>query len=251
VNVNVEGSGFSEEASKRISEVISEVISGAISSCLKRECEKPTFGVYRPSLLSACLLRQWLIYKRGLTISEEKAGIFKIGELFHGFLANALKTGQIEVVAVEVPIQILLPLQPAPLWISGKADALLRVENEKYVAEFKSIRRLPKHPLKHHAEQLNIYLASLNCKNGFIIYLEKSALKHRVFPVKFEQQIFNMLLERAQRLHKALIKDEKPNPDAQPWECRFCEFKGECHESFEAEEGPSRSICVSVRDEML
>jgi hypothetical protein len=47
-----------------------------------------------------------------------------IGELFHGFLANVLKKGQIEVLAVEVPIQILLPIQPGPLWINGKADAL-------------------------------------------------------------------------------------------------------------------------------
>jgi hypothetical protein len=47
--------------------------------------------------------------------------------------------------------------------------------------EVKSIRRLPKHPLKHHVEQLHLYLAALNCQNGFIIYLEKSTLKHRIF----------------------------------------------------------------------
>jgi CRISPR-associated protein Cas4 len=211
-----------EETIKRIDE--------AISNCLRREAEKPTVGVYRPSLLSACLLRQWLIYKRGLAISEEKAGIFKIGELFHGFLANVLKKGQIEVLAVEAPIQILLPIQPNPLWINGKADALIKVGDEKYVLEVKSIRRLPKHPLKHHVEQLHVYLAALNCQNGFIVYLEKSALRHKVFPVKFEQETFSGLLERAQRLHKTLIAGDKPKPDAEPWECRFCEFKDECQE---------------------
>ena len=66
MDVNVEADGLVEETSKIISE--------AISSCLRREVEKPTVGIYRPSLLSACILRQWLIYKRGLTISEEKAG---------------------------------------------------------------------------------------------------------------------------------------------------------------------------------
>ena len=232
-----------EEAIKRIDE--------AISNCLRRECEKPTVGIYRPSLLSACLLHQWLIYKRGLAISEEKAGIFKIGELFHSFLAEALKTSHIEVLAVEVPLQILLPLQPAPLWINGRADALIKVENEKYVAEFKSIRRLPEQPLRHHVEQLNLYLAALNCQNGFVIYLEKSALKHKVFPVKFEQTVFDGLLERAQRLHKALITNEKPEPDAEPWECKFCEFKGECSESRVTENvggggSPLRlSLCLS------
>jgi hypothetical protein len=102
--------------------------------------------------------------------------------------------------------------------------------------EVKSIRRLPKHPLKHHVEQLHFYLAALNCQNGFIIYLEKSALKHRVFPVKFELKPFlTGCLERAQKLHNALITDGRPKPDAQPWECRFCEFKNECVEGMEAE----------------
>jgi CRISPR-associated protein Cas4 len=218
--MEVEGFKPVDEALKCISE--------ALSNCLRRETEKPTVGVYRPSLISSCILRQWLIYRNGLAISEEKAGIFKIGELFHNFLENALKTSKIEVLAVEVPIQILLPLQPNPLWINGKADALIKVGEEKYVLEVKSIRRLPRHPLKHHVEQLHFYLAALNCQNGFITYLEKSALKHSIFPVKFENATFNSLLERAQRLHKALMANEKPKPDAEPWECRFCEFKNEC-----------------------
>jgi hypothetical protein len=71
-----------------------------------------------------------------------------------------------------------------------------------------------------------------------------------VFPVKFESAILNGLLERAQRLHKALIANEKPDPDAEPWECKFCEFKGECSESRVTEnvgEGvPLRlSLCLS------
>jgi CRISPR-associated protein Cas4 len=213
--------------SSNVEEVL-KCIDEAINNSLKSEVEKPSIGVYRPSLLSACMLRQWYIYTRGLAISEEKAGIFKIGELFHSFLENALKTSRIEVLAVEAPIQILVPLQPTPLWINGKADVLVEVGNEKYVVEFKSIRCLPRQALRHHVEQLNLYLAALNCQNGFIIYLEKSALKHRVFPVKFEQTVFNGLLERAQRFHKALMAGEKPKPDAEPWECRFCEFKNEC-----------------------
>ncbi len=239
-----------EEALRRISE--------AISSSLRREVEKPTVGVYRPSLISSCMLRQWLIYKRGLAISEEKAGIFKIGELFHNFLENALKTSQIEVLAVEVPIQILLPLRPAPLWINGKADALIKVEGIKYVAEFKSIRHLPEQPLTHHVEQLQFYLAALNCQNGFLIYLEKSALRHSIFPVKFKEAAFNALLDRVQRLHKALITDEAPKPDAQPWECRFCEFKDECsgnkgdcgsspNQNVGGGGSPSVSVCQSMK----
>jgi CRISPR/Cas system-associated exonuclease Cas4 (RecB family) len=231
--LNVEDGSTVWEALKRISE--------AVRGSLKLEDEKPTVGVYRPSLISTCMLRQWLVYKRGLTISEEKAGIFKIGELFHGFLENALRTSQIEVLAVEAPIQVLLPLHPSMLRINGKADAQVKIGGERYVIEVKSIRRLPESPLKHHVEQLHFYLAALNCKIGFIIYLEKSALKHRVFPVKFEATVFNRLLERVQKLHTALIANEKPRPDGQPWECGLCEFKSECDEHMDRNvwEGPA------------
>ena len=86
--------------SLKVEEVL-KCIDEAINNSLKSETEKLTTGFYRPSLLSTCILRQWLIYKRGLAVSEEKAGIFKIGELFHSFLTNVLKRGQIEVLAVE------------------------------------------------------------------------------------------------------------------------------------------------------
>lgn len=218
--MDIEGCDLLSGALKRISE--------AINSSLRREGEKPTIGVYRPSLLGACLLRQWLIYNRGLPISEEKAGMFKIGELFHGFLGNALRASEIEVLEVEAPIQVLVPFKNGPVWINGKADALIKIDGEKYVVEVKSIRRLPKQPLNHHVDQMHFYLAALNCKNGFIIYLEKSALGHAVHPVKFQVEIFNGLIGRAQRLHEALVKNERPKPDAQHWECKFCEFKEEC-----------------------
>jgi len=126
---------------------------------------------------------------------------------------------------------------------NSKTDALVRVEGIKYVVEFKSIRRLPEQPLKHHVEQLQFYLAALNCQNGFLTYLEKSALKYSIFPVKFEQAMFKALIDSVQRLNKALMDEEKPESDAQPWECRFCEFKGECEENARDSGKFTSSLC--------
>ncbi|MEM3153256.1 MAG: PD-(D/E)XK nuclease family protein [Candidatus Bathyarchaeia archaeon] len=205
-----------------------KVIEEAISRALSRDVEKPKVGFYRPSLISACLRRQWLIYKRGLAIGEEKAGIFKIGELFHGFLGSALKIPEIEGLELEVPIQIMLPFEEGFVWINGRADVKMQVGDEKYVVEVKSVKRLPSSPLKHHVEQLQFYLAALNCRKGFILYIEKSAMHHRAFPVNFELEMFRGLIQRVRRLHEALTSDSKPEADAENWECRFCEFKREC-----------------------
>lgn len=205
-----------------------KLIEEAINRAFNRDVEKPRIGIYRPSLISACLLRQWLIYRKGIMIGEEKAGIFKVGELFHGFLGNVLKTSEVEGLELEVPIQIMLPLEEGFVWVHGKADAKIRLEGEMYVVEVKSISRLPNNPLRHHVEQLQFYLAALNCKAGFVIYLDKSAMRRKIFTVSFEPEIFRRLLERVKRLHKALTSDFKPEPDAEEWECRFCEFKNEC-----------------------
>ncbi|MBS7637006.1 hypothetical protein KEJ37_06720 [Candidatus Bathyarchaeota archaeon] len=53
-------------------------------------------------------------------------------------------------------------------------------------------------------------------------------MRHKAFTVKFEPETFKRLLDRVRRLHKALTYDSKPEPDAENWECRFCEFKEEC-----------------------
>ncbi|MEM3693686.1 MAG: hypothetical protein QXI39_06675 [Candidatus Bathyarchaeia archaeon] len=74
---------------------VAEALSKTISNSLKRQDDRLTIGVYRPSLLPACLRRQFLAYRRGFPPpGEEKAEIFKIGELFHGFVAETLRRSE-------------------------------------------------------------------------------------------------------------------------------------------------------------
>jgi CRISPR/Cas system-associated exonuclease Cas4 (RecB family) len=220
------------------------LLSGAIKAALSYEAdaEKPTMGIYRPSLLPSCLRRQWLIYKKGLPVSEEKAGIFRIGELFHGFLSRAFRSSGLNVRAEEAPFMILLlseagEEEPKPkpkpklgpgLRISGRADLILAIDGEAYVIEAKSIRRLPSEPLRHHVAQLQLYLAGLGLKRGFLVYLDKEALRHAIFPIEYDASLLRGILERARRLHEALLSDRSPEPDGEPWECGYCEFRGEC-----------------------
>jgi CRISPR/Cas system-associated exonuclease Cas4 (RecB family) len=230
------------EAEAEVKVKLEALLSGAIKAALSYEAdaEKPTMGIYRPSLLPLCLRRQWLIYKKGLPVSEEKAGIFRIGELFHGFLSWAFRSSGLNVRAEEAPFTILLlseagEEEPKPkpklgpgLRISGRADLILAIDGEAYVIEAKSIRRLPSEPLRHHVAQLQLYLAGLGLKRGFLVYLDKEALRHAIFPIEYDASLLRGILERARRLHEALLSDRSPEPDGEPWECGYCEFRGEC-----------------------
>ena len=205
------------------------VLSEAIRAALRAEEDCPRIGWYRPSLLPSCLRRQFLIYKRGVIVPEEKMGLFKIGEMFHEFLDRTLKAGGLEVKEVEAPFVIVCFCSSELIRVNGRADLILSVDGEEYVVEVKSVRKLPKEPFKHHVQQLNLYLGAYGIKRGFLIYLEKQALAHRIFPVEFSLETFKLLIDRARALHRHLTTDDMPKPNAEAWECRFCEFRTECN----------------------
>jgi len=217
------------------------VLSEAIHAALRADEDRPRMGFYRPSLLPSCLRRQFLIYKRGVIVPEGKMGLFKIGEMFHEFLDRTLKAGGLEVKEVEAPFIMVCFCGGELIRVNGRADLILSVDGEEYVVEVKSVRKLPREPFKHHVQQLNLYLGAYGIKRGFLIYLEKQALAHRIFPVEFSLEAFKLLIDRAAVLHRHLTNDDMPAPDAERWECRFCEFKAECDRGI-GESAPVRRV---------
>lgn len=213
---------------------MSRVVEECLRRALTRSFEKPMVGVYYPSLLPSCLLRQYLIYLEGRAVSLEKSGIFKIGELFHGFLTDALRP---EGIAEDFEKPVVLAVRHGGSWlrISGRVDALLNIGGEKYVLEVKSIARLPGKPLERHIMQIQPYLLALNTDKGLIVYLEKSRLSWRVFEAPFEPKLMDRLLERAKTLHEHLTSKEPPRPEPS-WECKYCEFREKCR-SINPEDG--------------
>ena len=203
-------------------------LSEAIRAALRVDEDRPRIGWYRPSLLPTCLRRQFLIYRRGVIVSEEKMGLFTVGKLLHEFLDRTLRAGGLTVKAVEAPFIIAHFCGDEIIRVNGRADLILTINGEDYIIEVKSTRKLPKEPFKHHIQQLTLYLGAYGLGRGFLIYIEKKALAHKIFPVEFDLEAFRMLLDRAAKLHKHLINDDLPKPDAERWECRFCEFRAEC-----------------------
>lgn len=205
---------------------MSKVVEECLRRALTRNVEKPVIGVYYPSLLPSCLLRQYLIYSEGYTVGLEKSGVFKIGELFHGFLMNALKSSDAH---VEVEKNVVLAVKRGDHWIkiSGRVDAVLSIGDERLVLEIKSIASLPENPLEHHVVQIQPYLLALNASKGLIVYLEKKKLSWRIFETPFESKLFDRLVERAGILHEHLMLKRPPKPE-RSWECRYCEFEEKC-----------------------
>jgi len=206
-------------------------MAGVVEECLRRalqrDYEKPTVGVYYPSLLPSCLLRQYWIYAEGYTVDLDKSGIFKIGELFHGFLIETLRSNGFT--SFEHEKTVVLAVRHGDAWIriSGRVDAVLYMDNQRIVLEVKSIAKLPERPLEHHVMQIQPYLLALNASKGLIVYLEKSKLSSKVFEVPFQPQLVDSLVERAKALHEHLLSKKAPTAE-RSWECKYCEFKRRC-----------------------
>jgi CRISPR-associated protein Cas4 len=209
-------------------------MSVAVEECLKkaltRTFEKPRLGWYYPSLLPSCLLRQYWIYREGHVVDLEKSGVFKIGELFHGFLTEALKSNGISVVESEKPVVIAFKRDGVWVRISGRVDVLIEHEDSRMIVEVKSISRLPSKPLEHHVMQVQPYLLALDVKKAILVYLGKKSLSWRIFEVGFDENLIDALLDRAVQLHRALTEDRAPTAE-KSWECRYCEFKRRCMEN--------------------
>lgn len=169
---------------------MSGIIEEVLKKALTRAVEKPKPGFYYPSLLPSCLLRQYWIYREGHTVSLEKSGIFKIGELFHEFLTGVLKSEETLTVESEKPV--ILAVKHGDKWVrlSGRIDVLLNCESVKTIVEVKSISKLPERPLEHHVMQIQPYMLALGVEKTILVYLEKTDLSWRIFEVSFNSNVF-------------------------------------------------------------
>jgi CRISPR-associated protein Cas4 len=207
---------------------MSEIIDECLRKALSREAEKPKLGWYYPSLLPSCLLRQYWIYREGHVESLEKSGVFKIGELFHDFLTEALKMNEDLKVETEKPVMLLIKYNDRWIRLSGRIDALVELNGEKFIVEIKSIGKIPREPLDHHIMQVQPYMLALGAEKAVVVYLYKTDLTWTVFEVYYNPDLLEKIIQRAVTLDKALF--ENKTPTAEPsWECKYCEFRERCN----------------------
>ena len=153
--------------------------------------------------------------------------IFDQGDYVHLRLMRDLFSLGI-VVASEIDI-------PPQEDIGGRADAIVRINNELYLVDFKSINStiLQKMdaPKEEHVLQVQLYLHFFKLKKGILLYEGKDNSMLKEFLVEYDEKKAKKVLEDFNHLKINLEKDLVPRQLSdfpQNWQCQYCQFREIC-----------------------
>ena len=168
-----------------------------------------------------CLRKSWYSRKFGdrelKFLDDRKKVILGLGLSTHLVLENVLREMGYEV-EKEVSKKI------GDITLTGTVDAI----NSEHVLELKTINRIPDNPLQHHVLQLNTYLGLTDLKKGYIVYICKRDGSIKVFEIEFNENLFNIVVERANELYASLVKNIEPPRDI-GFNCSYCEWRERCY----------------------
>ncbi len=153
--------------------------------------------------------------------------IFEKGEHMHRNIFNVLYRLRIGV-TTEVSI-------PAQEIISGRADAILCINNENYVLDIKSInsmvfRTLYK-PKEENLCQIQLYLHFFKIPKGILMYIDKDRQEIKEFIVEYDSQLVHSLLKGFKELKQKIEKNvvpERMEGYPKSWQCQYCQYKEIC-----------------------
>jgi len=153
--------------------------------------------------------------------------IFENGEHIHRNIFNILYRLRIGV-TTEIPI-------PSQEIISGRADAILCINNENYVLDIKSMnsmifRKLVE-PKEENVYQIQLYLHYFNIKKGILLYIDKDQQEIKEFFVEYDENLCKDLLDKFYALKADVEANKIPArlPEyPRNWQCNYCQFKDVC-----------------------
>ncbi len=162
--------------------------------------------------------------------------IFEQGESMHQLIMKALfGIRDIHVVASEVNM-------PPQEIISGRADAIISMNNELYVVDFKSMNsmvfRALTAPKEENIYQLQLYLHFFKIKKGILLYIDKDKQELKEFIIEYDPQLCRRLLKQFKELEEKINKDIVPAALADypsNWQCSYCQFRSICDKAGENE----------------
>lgn len=153
--------------------------------------------------------------------------IFEHGENIHRSIFNILYRLRLGVVT-EIPI-------PSQEIISGRADAILCINNENYVLDIKSINSMIFKNMKQAKEenvfQIQLYMHFFNIKKGILLYVDKDQQELREFFIDYDEQLVESLLDKFNSLKQQVENNIIPARLAdypRNWQCNYCQFKDIC-----------------------
>jgi len=141
-------------------------------------------------------------------------------------MSNLFSLGVVRASEIKIPPQEL---------ISGRADAILTLNNQLYVVDFKSMNSMIfknlTEPKEDNLNQIQLYLHFFKIPKGILLYINKDTLELKEFLVEYNQAIATKLLSELAELKRKVESDIVPQriqgwPEG--WQCRYCQFKEIC-----------------------
>ncbi|MEK6904078.1 MAG: PD-(D/E)XK nuclease family protein [Nanoarchaeota archaeon] len=150
------------------------------------------------------------------------------GDFVHQRMGNVLTEMKVlEPANTEIPI-------PENDLFRGRADAIIEIEGEKYVVDFKSANtytfRSLQAPKPEHIKQVQLYMHYLGIKKGLLFYECKNTQDIKEFPVDYDVNIVNEIIQEFYLLKSKIENNIVPDIPAwiEQWKCERCPFLESC-----------------------
>ena len=141
-------------------------------------------------------------------------------------LSSLFSLGIVRAAEVKIPPQEL---------VSGRADAIVTLDNELYVVDFKSMNSLVfrnlQEPKEENVNQIQLYLHFFKIPKGILLYINKDTLELKEFLIEYNPALVHKLLKDLTDLREKINSNIIPArlsgwPD--DWQCQYCQFKEIC-----------------------
>ncbi|MEK6903188.1 MAG: hypothetical protein AABW64_00900 [Nanoarchaeota archaeon] len=149
--------------------------------------------------------------------------ILEQGTYTHMRLMSAL-FGMGVVKAVEIAI-------PPNELFSGRADAILALDNEPYILEIKSMKDYAFYKLTTPSfamiKQVQMYMHYFHLEKSLIIVENKDTQELKEFIIKKDEAMINQLIHQFDYLQNQIgssVVPQKPE-DLEPWKCKLCPYQ--------------------------
>jgi hypothetical protein len=208
-----------------------------IDNHLKKENRPKGIGRYYPSEVGLCMRKTWYSYKYPQEIEPDLLKVFEVGNIMHDFVVEVLKSEKnpdVQLLKSEFPFH----QEVDDFVISGRIDnlILLKVQNKNILVEVKSTGNIDfvGEAAPHNIKQLQLYMHAMDVHDGILLYIDKRNLRSKVFTIPYSKEEAEKIIERFRLLHKHLLSDAIPEPEARTdrktmWMCKFCEHKSRCY----------------------
>ena len=171
--------------------------------------------VFHPSSVG---YTEWLltVNKLGLSDKSDLKGTFKMGELIHEYVQEAL-TGRdsIDWRDIEVPVEF----EEDGLVFTGHADVYDETRDIVYDIKSRSNWYHFDPPVDRHLDQLHTYMRGLDADYGQVVYISKKDMEVRAWPegapFTFDESRWLDIKARCMRVRDALYEHGFPQSEAE------------------------------------